>query len=196
MARSWGQTALAVALVSLCGCSLVLDFGGDIRDGGPGGDDATGGDGGSLCDFLEPNNNQATAMPIVAGTFQAEVCPDGDRDWYSFSLNGAQDLTVQITFDNMMGEGDLDMLLFSETGVELDPKGNGFGDVERIERTATSTVCMNNATLCRLPAGNYAVQVFAFDGRRQNAYTLELTIDPPGGGGPDAGAVDGGAPDV
>ncbi len=197
MARAWGRSALAVALVSLSGCSVILDFGGDLIDGGPGGEDAArNGDGGSLCDFLEPNDNQATATAIDPGSFQAEVCPDGDRDWYSFSVNGAQDLTVQITFDNMMGEGDLDMLLFSETGVELDPKGNGFGDVERIERTETSTVCINNPTLCRLPAGSYAVQVFAFDGRRQNAYTLELTIDPPGGGGPDAGAVDGGAPDA
>jgi hypothetical protein len=193
MALAWGRSALGAALISLCGCSVILDFGGDLTDGGPG-DDAADGDGGSLCDFGEPNDNQASATPIEAGTFMAEVCPDGDRDWYSFSVNGAQDMTVQITFDNMMGEGDLDMLLFSETGVELDPKGNGFGDVEQIVRTETGMPCINMG-LCRLPAGNYAVQVFAFDGRRQNAYTLQLTIDPPGGG-PDAGVVDGGAPDA
>ncbi len=193
MARAWGRSALAVAFVSLSGCSLILDFGGDITDAGPGGDDAAVGDGGSLCDFLEPNDNIRTAMAIDPGTFQAEICPDGDRDWYSFSVNGAQDMTVQISFDAMAGLGDLDMLLFLDTGdstgVELDPKGNGFGDVERIERTETSTVCTNQGW-CRLPAGNYAVKVIPF-GMRQNTYTLELTIDPPGGD-----AVDGGAPDA
>jgi hypothetical protein len=76
-----------------------------------------------------------------------------------------------------------------EAGAELLPKGNGFGNVERIERSETSTPA-------RLEAGNYAVQVFAFDNNRENNYTLELSIEPPGGGGPDAGIADAGTPDA
>jgi hypothetical protein len=183
MARAWARGALTAALLAMSGCSLILDFGGDITDGGV---DQI--DGGQFCDIGEPNNTQAMGQLITAGGFQAAICPEGDRDYYVFTVNGAQDMTVEITFDNMNGLGDLDMLLFNAAGAELMPKGNGFGDTERIERTSTSTHG-------RLDAGDYAVQVFAFDNGRENTYQLELTIDPPGGG-IDAGIIDAGPPDA
>ena len=191
MAGAWRWGALTLGLMGLTGCSLVLDFGGDLIDAAPDDDDGgqPSGDAGNFCDTDEPNNTQAVATPLDPGTFPSAICPKGDRDYYSFSVNGAQDLTIEATFDNQGGLGDLDMLLYSEAGAELMPKGNGFGDVERIERTETSTHG-------RLEAGNYAVQVFAFDNQRENNYVLTLSIEPPGGALPDAGIADAGTPDA
>lgn len=182
--------AAAGAVAALAGCSLILDFGGDLRDAGTAGDAAPTIDGGAMsCTAYEPNDAQDSAIAIEAGTLSAAVCPEGDRDWYAFSVDGAQDVVIELRFDNRNGAGDLDMLLFDDQGAELLPKGNGFSDVERIERTATSQHG-------RLPAGTYAVEVFAFQNNRTNDYTLELTIDPPTGGTPDAGPPDAGPPDA
>jgi len=189
MARAWRWGALTASLLGLAGCSLILDFGGDLIDGGPSDDSGSPpSDAADYCDAFEMNNTQATATPIEAGSFTAAICPKGDRDFYSFSVNGSQDVLIEITFDNMGGLGDLDMLLYSETGAELMPKGNGFGNSETIERSATSTEG-------RLPAGNYAVQVFAFDNQRENNYDFTLTVE--GADQPDAGPTpDAGPPDA
>ncbi len=182
MGRLWAGTLLCL----LSGCSLILDFGGDITDAGGDPDDA----GPDFCDTDEPNNTQAMATPVEDGMRQAAICPKGDVDFYSFTVDGAQDMIAELSFDNRGGLGDLDMLLFSETGAQLLPAGDGFGDVETIDRSEASA----NG---RLPAGTYALRVFAFDNQRENTYTFTLTLDPPTGSGPDAGVgPDAGLPDA
>jgi hypothetical protein len=182
------RCAWAALLAWVPGCSLLLDF--DDPGDGVTIDASTTPDAAQLCDAFEPNNNQTQAIAVENGSFPAAICPKGDRDWYAFTVDGAQDATIEIMFDNRMGLGDLDMLLYTAGGAVLEPRANGAEDVETIERTATSALCTGPSMLCRLEAGTYGIEVYAFDNRRENNYTFTLTLVPPTSMIPDAGLPD------
>jgi len=182
-----GTAAVLVGLASgLAGCSLVLDFGGELTDAGV--LDAPVSDAGNaLCVAFEPNNTQATAAVTASGTYMAAICPGGDHDFYSFPLDGAQDLVVEIRFDNRGGLGDLEMFLYSDTGAVVG-SSMGFTDVERIERSV--------ALGGQLAAGTYAAEVIGFNNQRENVYELLLVKTPDDLPATDAGPTDGAVPDA
>jgi hypothetical protein len=175
-------TSLA-AVVGMAGCSLLLDF--DVpRDGGASETDAAGGgDGGGpidaggvaidaadYCPTFEPNDTRESATPLAPGLYDnVAVCPGADNDFYSFALDGAQDLIVLITFENDGGQGDLEMQLFNDAGTVV-AQSMGFSDSERIERS--------EAQGGRLPAGTYTARIYGFNALIQNDYVLELTVTP------------------
>ena len=157
-------------LALLAGCQLVLDFS-PRDDGGATPADASGAvdsgasDAVDLCGTLEPNNLLAEALPVEPGTFQAAICPAGDIDFYSFTLDGLQDLAVDVTF--VAGPDDLELeLLDADTGGLL-TISTGVDGNERIERSPVVTG--------RLPEGTYAVRVFGRDSNVQNDYEVVLT---------------------
>lgn len=157
-------------LALLAGCQLVLDFS-PRDDGGATPADASGAadsgvaDAVDLCGTLEPNDLLAEAQAVEPGTFQAAVCPAGDIDFYSFTLDGMQDLAVDVTF--VAGPDDLELeLLDADTGGLL-TISTGVDGNERIERSPTVTG--------RLPEGTYAVRVFGRDSTVQNDYEVVLT---------------------
>lgn len=180
--RGW----LAAASLGLCGCSLILDFGSDVRDAG--GDDARVGDAGvDLCAAYEPNNTRDAATPVAPGTYRAGICPGGESDFYSFELDGAQDLIITVTFDNMSGAGDLDLTLYSDSG-SIVGSSNNFGNTESISKTLATG---------RLPQGAYFLEVHGFmrSTSIENTYDFQLVIEPPPGA-TDAGVPDAGVPDA
>jgi hypothetical protein len=155
-----------VGAFALGACSLVLDFSGEVIDGGPDGDAFA-----ALCLVDEPNDDQETAPTVRSFMVLGAICPAGDRDFYQFTTDGSQDVVVELRFDNRDGAGDLDLVIRNASGTEVPPASRGIGDVERIERTISSPDG-------RLPAGMYAIEVFAADGQRENSYSLELTLTP------------------
>ncbi len=158
-------------LALLAGCQLVLDF--SPRDDGgappadaPGAADSGAGDAADLCGVLEPNEALAAALAVEPGTFQAAICPAGDIDFYSFTVDGLQDLAIDVTF--VAGPNDLELeLLDADTGGVL-TVSTGVDGNERIERS--------KAVSGRLPVGTYAVRVFGRDSATvQNDYEVVLT---------------------
>jgi hypothetical protein len=157
------------------GCSLILDFsesadaGPEDNDGGGGVVDAFGnGDAPPPCDAFEPNNDISNPTLVDPGTHPGlAICPGGDRDFYRFSVDAGQDMTVEIRFDNMGGAGDLEMRLYDGTGTQV-AVSMTFDDNELIERTA--------ANMNQLPADDYTAEVFGNQASVQNDYTLLLTV--------------------
>jgi len=166
----WGVVACAL----LGGCSLILDF--NDPGGGGGGIDAMPadagpvGDGGDPCSAYEPNNSLSTAYPIEAGTYSpVGVCPSGDRDFYSFAVDGAQDVVIDALFTNGQGM-DLEMRLYNDQGMVI-ARSETFTDNEEIvQSSATNTL---------LPAGTYSVEIFGFNNVDANDYQLVLTLTTP-----------------
>jgi hypothetical protein len=174
VSRGLGTALVTAALAGLLGgCSLILDFdfeadGGPPGDGGPA-DAFSVRDGGDECAASEPNNDLSTAAAITPNTPTAlAICPAGDTDFFSFDITAGQDVTIEATFDNMGGAGDLEMRLYDGTGANIDGS-MGFGNVESIERSAA----MSN----QLPPDTYRVEIYGFNASVQNAYTLTVTIN-------------------
>jgi hypothetical protein len=173
-ARRSGRALGALALGGLlcAGCSLVLDFG-DRSDAGefdaapPIDADPTTPDAVDLCASFEPNGDISEAAMIVPGTYQAAICPAGDRDFFRFSVPDDADVVIEVAFDNMAGAGDLDLRLYDPEGTVIDISA-GFLDLERIERSA--------AQGNRLAAGEYTAEVYGAAQSVQNDYTLTLAI--------------------
>ncbi len=165
----WGVVVCAL----LGGCSLILDF--DTSNGGGGTDAAPSdagpvGDGGDPCSAYEPNNSLSTAYTIEAGTYApVGICPSGDRDFYSFTVDGAQDVVVEALFTNAAGM-DLEMRMYNDQGMVID-RSETFDSNERIERSSAM------GTL--LAAGTYSVEIFGFNNVDTNDYQLVLTLTSP-----------------
>jgi hypothetical protein len=157
------RAALVVASIGLGpGCSLVLDFS-PLADAAPPPDAS----GPAHCDTLEPNEDVATAQPAGTGPVEASICPGGDLDFYSFTVDGAQDVVADVTF---RGGADtaVDLTLYdSATGDALVVAPGIDGDA-KIEESAA----LGNT----LVAGDYAVEVNAHDPAAQNDYELTVTI--------------------
>lgn len=156
------------ALAMLAGCQLVLDFS-PIDDNGSEVDaapvDGAAPDATDLCAVLEPNDALASAAAIEPGTFMASICDGGDSDYYGFTLDGTQDLIIDLVFT--AGVNDLELELYNvETTEVLVLSTGGDGD-EKIERSA--------AQANRLVEGSYAARVFGRDAAVENEYELTLT---------------------
>lgn len=160
-----------LALMSLGGCSLVLDFS----------DEQIPKDAYDLpytqeqCDFKEPNNTFETAAVLVAGeSTSAAICISDppDRDFYKFTVPAdATSVAVNITFPEG-ASGDLDLKLYDSTGSVL-AQSRGFATTESITCPALTPAC--NA----LTPGDYVFEVFPALSTGINAYDFSVTITLP-----------------
>ena len=164
------ESAAGLCLLSMAGCSLILDFS----------DGALGGDAGAdapysqaECDYKEPNNSLAAAAQITpADTGPAAICAGSieDHDFYRFTVAaGTTRVAVKLSYTFRRG-GDLDLRLYDDAGAQL-AQSVGFGDEELI-------TCPGSAPVCpMLGAGIYTFEVFPVAGS-VNRYTFALTITP------------------
>lgn len=174
--RRTGGVALGLGLVMLAGallggCQLVLDFS-PLADGGA---DA----GPTLCDALEPNDSADAALAQDPGTIAASVCPSGDLDYYGFTADGNQDVTLDLTFTASQAN-DLELELVDVATGKVLTLSTGLGGEEKIVQSQDLQ--------SRLPAGTYAALVFGRTDSAQSDYSLELKVTGgAAGGAPDAG---------
>jgi len=175
LALAVSALALAtVALASLSGCSLLLDFG-ENTDAGPTIDAQTfdagpSGDGGDPCNAFEPNETLQTAFAIDPGSYAPlGICPSGDHDFFSFTVDGINDVVIEALFTNDTSM-DLEMRLYDDQGGVID-RSETFDSNERIERSTAG-----NDTLA---AGTYFIEVFGFGNTDTNNYTLVLSVTAP-----------------
>jgi len=166
-----GRALVAFAWIALAvassGCQLLLDFS-ELSDGGPSGDGSVPADASALCAANEPNDAFEMATAVTSGALGA-VCGDGDRDFYSFTVDGSQDLEAVVTF-TAGAETDLELNLVDATGTVLTVSTGLDGD-ERIQQSAA----LGN----RLAAGDYAVEVFGRSAAVSNEYELIVSITTP-----------------
>lgn len=157
-------------LAFLAGCQLVLDFSAEVERPAPDASVADAGlpDAASLCGALEPNDTVDAPTPVEPGAFAASICEAGDEDYYSFTLDGSQDIDVVLTF--AAGVNDLELELYSQaSGIRLTVLTGSDGD-EQIKHSAGQ----GN----RLDVGTYIVRVFGRDAAVVNDYELSLERGP------------------
>ena len=171
-ARRAGGAALGLGLALLVGgCQLVLDFS-PLADGGVNA-------GPTLCDALEPNDTADAALATDPGTVSASVCPGGDLDYYGFTVNGNQDVSLNLTFTASQAN-DLELQLVNVATGKVLTLSTGLTGEEKIVQSADLQ--------SRLAAGTYAAEVFGRTDTAQSDYMLQLAIPGAGtGGAPDAG---------
>jgi hypothetical protein len=169
--RAARGVALLLAGLAMGGCSLILDFSGSIHDAGPV-DGNPAADASARCGTDEPNDALAMAVAIEAGPRDAAVCPAGDHDFYGFSLDGTQDLAVDLTFAGESGARDLELQLYDVASAMVLTLSTGLDDDEHIEQSG--------AQGNRLPAGSYAIEIFGRDDQVENDYHLDVAISAPG----------------
>jgi CHAT domain len=117
---------------------------------------------------LEPNDEPAMATPIEPGSFEASICPGGESDFFAFSVDGTQDMVIEIMFQPGLMD-DLELELYdAATATLLIISTGGDGD-ERIERS--------DALSSRLPAGSYLGRVYGRDASIETDYEFTLTHD-------------------
>lgn len=161
--RAVVATSFAVAMAA--GCQLVLDFA-PLPDGGSGRDAAPADANALLCAESEPNDSLDAAATAPAAAILAAICPAGDRDFYQFSVDGSQDVSILVTFTE--GVGDLELSLHDSTTAEVLTISTGTdGDEEIVQRESLGN---------RLPAGTYAAEVFGRTGSEVTEYRLEVVV--------------------
>lgn len=165
----WGALAAVtwIALApALSGCQLLLDFS-ELGDGGPP-DDGAQADASLLCSTDEPNESFEMATPVTSGAIAA-VCGGGDRDFYKFTVDGNQDVSLVVNF-TAGADTDLELNLVDSAGTVLTLSTGLDGD-ERIDQSAA----LGN----RLAAGDYAAEIFGRSATVSNEYELIVTITTP-----------------
>jgi hypothetical protein len=171
------RACLAAILCS--GCSLVLDFSGDLVDASPqidGGVFDAGADadpsqpdaGPTPRELYEPNESFAEAQLIEPGTFgPIAVYPVGDHDFYRFTLTADHDVLIQVLFSN--ADGDLDLKLYDASMALIPPTSEGTDDDEEIQHTTG----MNG----RIGPGDFYIEVYGYNNSYFNeSYTLVLMV--------------------
>ena len=154
--RPLASAAMLLMLALAGGCSLILDF-----------DEERVSE--DECAIGEPNQTQETASPILEESperaIAAAICRP-DIDFYSLAVATGQVVTiVELFFEQRGAQGDLDLRLYSASGVMVAtsmPRDGG----ERI-------ICPGSG--CEsLPAGNYVIEVRErLTSTTGNHYTLE-----------------------
>jgi hypothetical protein len=161
--------ALAPALAS--GCSLILDFSPgaipvDAAIDAPYTQEE--------CDYREPNNAPAEAMPFAAADVgPAAICAGDteDHDLYRFTVPaGTAKVAVRISFTNQLG--DLDLRITDATGAMTLGQSRGVSDTEEVICPAASPPCP------ALGAGDYLFEVLPGKPGATNRYDISLTITP------------------
>ncbi len=165
MVRAPALAWIALA-IGASGCQLLLDFS-ELADGGPSGD-APPGDASPLCTNDEPNDSFAEATAVSTGSIGA-ICGGGDLDFFKFTVDGNQDVTLVINF-TAGTDTDLELNLVDSTGAVVTLSTGLDGD-ERIEQSAA----LGN----RLAAGDYAAEIFGRTATVSNEYELIVTITTP-----------------
>ena len=165
----------AIALL-LGGCSAILDFSGDLADGGPE-PDGPAADADPLAPdagpdphaAFEPNDSMATAPTIEPGMYgPISVFPMGDHDFYKFTLAAPSDVVIQILFEQT--EGDLDLKLYDGAMAPVLPSSTGTVSNEQI----THTVAENG----QIGPGDYYIEAYGYNNVYINErYTLVLTVN-------------------
>ncbi|MDX2087938.1 MAG: PPC domain-containing protein [Kofleriaceae bacterium] len=158
-----------LALLSLGGCSLVLDFS----------DEQVPKDAYDLpytqeqCDLKEPNDTLETAALLSAGEVtSAAICirDPADRDFYKFTVTAdATNVVISVTFPESTA-GDLDLKLYDAVGSVL-AQSRGFATTESL--TCPTSAC--NA----LAPGDYVFEVFPALATGFNAYEASVNIAVP-----------------
>ena len=151
-------------LALLAGCQLVLDFSADLEAqtdaGAP--DAGAAPDAASLCDKFEPNESLEQTIDVEPGAFQGSICPAGDQDFYSFTLDGTQDLEIILTF--AAGANDLELELYDQlSGARLTLSTGGDGDEQIVHSAAQGN---------RLVAATYVMRVYGRTPTVGNDYQL------------------------
>jgi hypothetical protein len=168
---SWRWIAVAIALASGSGCTLITDF--SIKpDAGPSPE---------ACTTLEADPDDLDhPVPIEPGGNLVAICPAGDLDYYQFTVPGAnQTVSVTIRNDELKVQ-DLELTLFYASGA-LIVRGEG------ISENAKVIVCPNTNPICDgdtsdgdidpLPTGDYKLEVKATGPAVDKEYRLELSIN-------------------
>ena len=153
------------------GCSLILDF-------GPGAIPADAAIDAPYtqeeCDYREPNNTPAEAMPFLpTDVGPAAICTGDaeDRDLYRFTVPaGTAKVSVRITFANQAG--DLDLRIADTTGATTFGRSSGVADGEEVVCPAASPPCP------ALGAGDYLFEVLPGKPGAVNRYDIALTLTP------------------
>lgn len=112
-------------------------------------------------DIQEPNNTQATAGTISAGTnYKALIATNTDNDYYKFTVAGGTNITVSLTTLPF----DYDMQLLNSAGTVVGSSAAG--------GTTNESIVYNGAA-----AGTYTVRVYGYNGAFSATvcYTLLVT---------------------
>ena len=112
-------------------------------------------------DGYEPNNNEAQAALITAGTFNPSICDDSDDDWYAIDLPSGGSISASITFTD--NDGDLDLQLLKAGGTSLDSSG-GTSDSEHVSKSG-------------LASGMYYIKVHPYSSDGAQPYQLVVDVD-------------------
>jgi hypothetical protein len=163
------RECVALAIVALSpACSLILNF--DEKPPADASFDAPYTQ--AECDFMEPNEDIATATMITPSDVgPAAICRPAttgdpeDKDFYKFTVSSAT-VMVGIAFTNRPG-GDLDIRLW-DTGMNMKSQSRGFGDGEMITCPGASPSCPT------LPPGDYVLEVFPAIVGSVNNYTITI----------------------
>ena len=118
-------------------------------------------------DALEPNDTEAAANLLSAGTQTGLTACDTDDDWYAIDLAIGAELTVDVLFS--AAEGDIDIEVFDPSGASLG-MGNSVTDDETVGPITAAT------------AGLHTVQVALFGDSGSvpgNPYDMDLTVSSP-----------------
>ena len=162
---------LVLCLGGASGCSLILDFGpgalpADAAIDAPYTQEE--------CDFREPNDAVADAMPFaITDVGPAAICAGDpeDRDLYRFTVPaGTASVAVRITFAN--AAGDLDLRITDASGATSLGRSSGVSDGEAVVCPAASPPCP------ALGAGEYRCEVIPGKPGAVNRYDIALTITP------------------
>ena len=111
-----------------------------------------------LDDTGEDDDTRTTARSMSGTAFDGTICP-GDDDFVRFSVSGPSNVQLFITFDDSMG--DLDLELYGPTG-SIVGSSRGTGDTESIDVDVTAT-------------GTYVARVYGFRDAAGD-YLGELTL--------------------
>lgn len=116
---------------------------------------------GGCPDIQEPNNTQAAAGTIVAGTaYNALIATNTDNDYYKFTVVAGTNITVALTTLPF----DYDMQLLNSAGTVVGSSAAG--------GTTSESITLNNAA-----AGTYTVRVYGYNGAfsATSCYNLLVT---------------------
>src|SRR5690606_39817686 len=123
-----------------------------------------------------PTGPAAEARPIAFGAaVEGAVCGEGDLDYHGFTVDGMQDVVVNLTYPP--GGGNLDVQIWSVADDMALTVGLGVAGAAQVEHSEM----LGN----RLAAGDYAALVLASEGATGTSYELEVNLGD--GSMPDAG---------
>jgi hypothetical protein len=164
------RECIALTIVAFTpACSLILNF--DEKPPADASFDAPYTQ--AECDYMEPNDDIASAMMITAADMgPAAICKPAmsggaeDHDYYKFTAMSAS-IVVSIAFTNRPG-GDIDIKVEDSAGA-LMGQSRGFGDGETLTCPGTSPSCM---TLT--PGTDYYLHVLPAVPGSVNNYTFSV----------------------